>query len=166
MPSEHANGFHDPSANPEVPNRTEGSATPGSNGATNRSSQLDHTTNSVKTTIDSFHIDPENEIYPMVSVKWKDAESQGGPSWEDAQEMLEFAQKPLVLVHTVGQLLHIDEEKIAITDTISGEQMGGVTKIPRMWIMELSELAPREEAQDSPLCFTDENGNERNRSVG
>ena len=55
---------------------------------------------------------------------------------------------------------------VAVTDTISGDQMGGVSKIPRMWIMELTELAPREEAQDSPLSFTDENASDRNRSVG
>ena len=102
----------------------------------------------------------------MVSVKWKDAESQGGPSWEDAQEMLEFAQKPLVLVHTVGQLLHIDEEKIAITDTISGDQMGGVSKIPRMWIMELVELTPREDSGSSSLSFNNEPKTPPNRSVG
>ena len=84
------------------------------------------------------HQDTEEETttYPMVSVKWKDAESQGGPSWEDSQDMLEFAKRPLIIVHTVGQLIHSDKEKIAITDTVSGDQMGGVTKIPRMWIME------------------------------
>ena len=159
MSSDQVNGFHDPTGNQDAISREEHPAAPTPTESTEPAV-------TVKTIIDGFHLDPENGIHPMVSIKWKDAESQGGPSWEDACEMLEFARKPLILVHTVGQLLHIDEEKIAVTDTISGDQMGGVTKIPRMWIMELTELAPREDAQDSPLSFTDENANDRNRSVG
>lgn len=104
--------------------------------------------------------------YPMVSVRWKDAESQGGPTWEDSQDMLEFAKRPLVLVHTVGQLIHSDEEKIAITDTISGDQMGGVTKIPRMWIMEMVELEPHSDSTRHNFSISDDDPNKPHRSVG
>ena len=119
---------------------------------------------------DSDHLfkgirDPqESSAYPLVSVKWKDAESQGGPSWEDSQEMLEFARKPLVIVHTVGHLIHADEEKLAITDTVSGDQMGGVSKIPRMWIIEMVELEPRRESEsDSSMTIQPD---DPHRSVG
>ena len=78
----------------------------------------------------------------MVSIVWKDAESQGGPTWEDRVEMLEFAQRPLTTVHTVGLLLHADDEQIAITDTLTTDQMGGVTKIPRGWIERIEYLSP------------------------
>ncbi|MCH2161297.1 MAG: hypothetical protein MK085_05435 [Phycisphaerales bacterium] len=166
MSNDHVNGFHDPSEHPDAPSGHGHTTNPGCGESTDSTNRVDTTGTTAQSSLDRLHVDPDTQTFPMVSVKWKDAESQGGPSWEDAQEMLEFAQRPLVLVHTVGQLLHIDDEKIAITDTISGDQMGGVSKIPRMWIMEIVELAPRDEAQDSPLSFTDENGNERNRSVG
>lgn len=78
----------------------------------------------------------------MVSIVWKDAESQGGPTWEDRAEMMEFAQRPLTTVHTVGLLLHVDDEQVAITDTLTTDQMGGVTKIPRGWIEKIEYLAP------------------------
>jgi hypothetical protein len=79
-------------------------------------------------------------LHPMVSVLWKDAESQGGPGWEDTEEMFEFARRPLITVHTVGLLIHADEEQIAITDTITSDQMGGVTKIPRGWLEKIQYL--------------------------
>ena len=78
----------------------------------------------------------------MVSIVWKDAESQGGPTWEDRTEMLEFAQRPLTTVHTVGLLLHADDEQIAITDTKGPEEMGSVTKIPRIWLKRFDRLGP------------------------
>ncbi len=78
----------------------------------------------------------------MVSIVWKDAESQGGPTWEDRAEMMEFARRPLTTVHTVGLLLHADDEQIAITDTLTTDQMGGVTKIPTGWIEKIEYLSP------------------------
>jgi len=76
----------------------------------------------------------------MVSIRWKDAESQGGPGWEDCEEMLEFARRPLTTVHTIGLLVHADEEQIAVTDTMTTDQMGGITKIPRGWIEKIEYL--------------------------
>lgn len=113
--------------------------------------------------LNGFRDADEASSYPLVSVKWKDAESQGGPSWEDSQEMLDFAKKPLVIVHTVGHLIHADDEKLAITDTVSGDQMGGVTKIPRLWIVEMVELEPRRQEIDGSLSIPSDDGQ---RSVG
>ena len=104
---------------------------------TNRVNDLHHQYPSSART---FEFDPSNPR--MVMVVWKDAESQGGPSWEDTDDMLEFARRPLTLVHTVGLLLHLDDEQIAITDTIATDQMGGVTKIPRAWVERFEFLAP------------------------
>ena len=78
--------------------------------------------------------------HAMVSIRWKDAESQGGPGWEDCEEMLEFARRPLTTVHTIGLLVHADEEQIAVTDTMTTDQMGGITKIPRGWIEKIEYL--------------------------
>ena len=88
----------------------------------------------------TFEFDAANPR--MVMVIWKDAESQGGPSWEDTDDMLEFARRPLTPVRTVGLLLHLDEEQIAVTDTIALDQMGGVTKIPRAWVERFEFLTP------------------------
>lgn len=87
-----------------------------------------------------FTFDPEHPV--LVSIRWKDAESQGGPTWEDTDDMLEFARRPLTTVLTVGVLLHMDPEQIAVTDTVAFDQMGGVTKIPRGWIERIDELGP------------------------
>lgn len=87
-----------------------------------------------------YTFDPDAPV--LVSIRWKDAESQGGPTWEDTDEMLEFARRPLTIVLTVGVLLHMDHEQVAVTDTVALDQMGGVTKIPRGWIEEIEELGP------------------------
>ena len=137
MSSEQINGFH-------PPHRSNGSASSRVKGTTD-STDCRTTTSCFQNTAET---QSERQAYPMVSVKWKDAESQGGPTWEDAEEMLEFAKEPLVVVHTVGLLIHSDDEKVAITDTVSDEQMGGVTKIPRTWIIEMAVLTPAETFDD------------------
>ncbi len=101
------------------------------------SNHLDHDVDGDPDTFEFDGADPR-----MVLVVWKDAESQGGPTWEDTDEMLEFARRPLGLVRTVGLLLHVDHEQIAITDTVATDQMGGVTKIPRAWVERFEYLAP------------------------
>ena len=89
---------------------------------------------------EDFTFDPN--ALQMVMVVWKDAESQGGPTWEDTDDMLEFARRPLTPVTTVGLLLHLDDEQIAITDTVAMDQTGGVTKIPRAWVERFEVLTP------------------------
>ena len=91
-------------------------------------------------TEDTFEFAPTD--LRMVMVVWKDAESQGGPTWEDTDDMLEFARRPLSPVTTVGLLLHLDDEQIAITDTVALDQTGGVTKIPRAWVERFELLTP------------------------
>ena len=46
--------------------------------------RIDHATSE-----EDFTFDPN--ALQMVMVVWKDAESQGGPTWEDTDDMLEFA---------------------------------------------------------------------------
>ena len=99
------------------------------------SPRIDHATSE-----EDFTFDPN--ALQMVMVVWKDAESQGGPTWEDTDDMLEFARRPLTPVTTVGLLLHLDDEQIAITDTVAMDQTGGVTKIPRAWVERFEVLTP------------------------
>ena len=99
------------------------------------SGPTDETTEGVEHTFDA-------DSPVLVSIRWKDAESQGGPTWEDSDDMLEFARRPLTEVLTVGVLLHMDQEQIAVTDTVALDQMGGVTKIPRGWVERIDVLGP------------------------
>ena len=48
--------------------------------------RLDHTS-----TEETFEFDPN--ALRMVMVVWKDAESQGGPTWEDTDDMLAHASQ-------------------------------------------------------------------------
>ena len=84
----------------------------------------------------------------MVSIHWVDAESEGGPGWQDPEEMLEFARRPLPVMHTVGLLVYEDEDMVSVTDSKGPDDMGGVTKIPRVWIRQFVRLAPAEDRLD------------------
>ena len=83
--------------------------------------------------------------WPVVSVRWVDAEARGGPGWEDPEDMIEFALRPLVEVHTVGLLLHSCDRYIALTDSRGPDQVGGVQKIPRAWINTMDVMVPSDE---------------------
>lgn len=89
--------------------------------------------------------------WPVVSVRWVDAEARGGPSWEDPEDMVEFALRPLAEVHTVGLLIYECDHFIALTDSRGPDQIGGVQKIPKAWINALDIMMPSEEAPPSAL---------------
>jgi len=92
---------------------------------------------------DEYILDGYSDIeWDMVSIHWVDAESDGGSGWQDPEEMLEYARRPLPVIHTVGLLVFEDAEQIAITDSKGPEEMGSVTKIPRQWIKQFHRLAP------------------------
>jgi hypothetical protein len=80
--------------------------------------------------------------WEMVSVFWIDAESDGGSGWQDPEDMLEYARRPLPVMHTVGLLVYEDAEQVAITDTKGPEEMGSITKIPRIWLKRFDRLGP------------------------
>lgn len=89
--------------------------------------------------------------WPVVSVKWVDAEARGGPGWEDPEDMVEFAMHPLATVHTVGLLIHECEQFIAVTDSRGPDQVGAVQKIPRTWITSLDFMVPEDDTMPTPL---------------
>ena len=72
--------------------------------------------------------------WPFVFVEWIDAESDGGPGWQDPEDMMEYSRKPLPVMKTVGMLVWEDSEKVVITDSKGPSTMGGVTKIPKAWL--------------------------------
>jgi hypothetical protein len=83
--------------------------------------------------------------WPVVSVVWVDAEARGGPGWEDAEDLVEFALRPLAEVRTVGLMIHTCDQYVALTDSRGPDQVGVVQKIPRAWIVSLDVLVPSEE---------------------
>lgn len=92
-----------------------------------------------------------DSLWPVVSVRWVDAEARGGPGWEDLEEMVEFAIKPPAEVLTVGLLIHETDDYIALTDTRSPDLTGGVQKIPKGWILAMEHLVS--EARPNPLSI-------------
>ena len=82
--------------------------------------------------------------WPPVSVVWVDAEARGGPGWEDAEDLVEFAFKPLLEVRTVGLLIHSCDQFVALTDSRGPDQVGTVQKIPRAWIVSMDRLVSAE----------------------
>ena len=93
--------------------------------------------------------------WPVVSVRWFDAEARGGPGWEDPEDMVEFALKPLAEVHTVGLLIHTCEQFVALTESRGPDQMGGVHKIPRAWIVSMEMMVPSEASVPPTLSMGD-----------
>ena len=75
---------------------------------------------------------------------WVDAQTSGGSGWQEAEDMVEAMTAPAPLVHTVGFLMHSDEERIAICDTIQEDGMAGgyVHLIPNGMLKELVALSP------------------------
>ena len=80
----------------------------------------------------------------LVHVVWVDAQTSGGSGWQDAEDMVEAMRAPAPLVHTVGFLMHSDEERIAVCDTIQedGTAGGYVHLIPNGMLKELVALTP------------------------
>jgi len=93
--------------------------------------------------------------WEMVSVYWIDAESDGGSGWQDPEDMLDYARRPLPIMHTVGLLVYEDAEQVAITDTKGPEEMGSITKIPRIWLKRFDRLGPvSSKLEDRPVMPT------------
>ncbi|HJN80392.1 MAG: hypothetical protein QF534_05105 [Phycisphaerales bacterium] len=94
-------------------------------------------------------------VWPVVSVNWVDAEARGGPGWEDPEDMVEFALRPLATVHTVGLLIHECEQFVAMTDSRAPDQVGAVQKIPKAWITSMEFMVPTKEEEVPPTLPMD-----------
>ena len=93
--------------------------------------------------------------WPVVQVIWVDAEARGGPGWEDAEDLVEFALRPLAEVRTVGLMIHACEQFVALTDSRGPDQVGVVQKIPRSWIISLDVMVSSEEEAPPILSMDD-----------
>lgn len=93
--------------------------------------------------------------WPVVMVVWIDAEARGGPGWEDAEDLVEFALKPLSEVRTVGMMIHACEQFVALTESRGPDQIGVVQKIPKAWIISMELLVPSEDVLPPTLSIGD-----------
>lgn len=107
----------------------------------------------VNDTANPTHSDDVDRVltrtWPVVSISWVDAEARGGPGWEDPEDMVEFALRPLATVHTVGLLIYECEQFMALTDSRGPDQVGAVQKIPKAWITSMEFMVPAE-VEDVP----------------
>jgi hypothetical protein len=85
----------------------------------------------------------------VVRVIWKDAQSTGGPGWEEAEEVQEAALANIPIVHTVGYILNFTDDRIALTDTIQtdGHSGGAVHLIPIEMVQEIHWLKESEDVE-------------------
>lgn len=68
-------------------------------------------------------------------MSWRDAKSDG--SWFSEDEMNEF---DVAQCETVGWLVRDDVDVVVLADSREGDNFGGLTAIPRSWIVKLDEL--------------------------
>ena len=92
----------------------------------------------------------------IVLVVWKDAQTTGGPGWEDAEDIQEAALAEACIVHSVGYLLSHSVDSIAICDTIQsdGQAGGNVHLIPNEMIQQIYLLNSKEEDNVRPYNYS------------
>lgn len=86
-------------------------------------------------------------------IKWTDAVTSAEAGWTTKEDALTTAASPLPIMHTVGFVLHHDDNQIAITDSVGDDEFGQVTKIPMSMIIEYDYLRRKnnEKTIDMPL---------------
>ena len=88
--------------------------------------------------------------YPVVLVEWADAQSHGDSSWQDPQEILEWAHEPCPLMRTVGFLVAETSQHYVLMETFGAHECSGATKIPKGWTTKKVVLTSGVEAPLSP----------------
>jgi len=89
----------------------------------------------------------------MAWVIWTDAITSAEAGWTTKEDAMLVALAPLPIMNTIGYVLHDDEDKIALTDSVGDDEFGQVTKIPKSMIIEYGYLRREmnEEIIDNPL---------------
>lgn len=83
----------------------------------------------------------ESKVIALVI--WGDAESTGGPGWEEAESIYEAATAAICIVHSVGYILNYTDDRIVLCDTIQqdGSSGGSVHLIPKDMIKSVQLLS-------------------------
>lgn len=92
----------------------------------------------------SSHNDREiqypTDLPPVVCVTWIDAETIGGPEWQDKKEAIKAAMEPLPVMITFGFLIYESKDQVVLSATMGPNEMAQVNKIPKRMILKLEEF--------------------------
>lgn len=87
-----------------------------------------------------------------VMIKWRDAETRGGPEWVPLEDLLEYSTQPPPLMTTVGCVLYETDDFITVTDTLGPEETGAINVLPKGMIISMHELLIREDEDGMSTC--------------
>lgn len=76
--------------------------------------------------------------YHPVIVKWRDAETFGGPEWVDSDEVVTYVRKNAPVMTTIGFVLYEKpgpDGHLCLTDTYGSEETAAIHKIPNGMIL-------------------------------
>ena len=80
----------------------------------------------------------------VMEVVWHDAIEMGDIGWNNIKDIIKDANKPCPIMHTVGYVIVITDEHIAMLSTLSPQEGSKVEKIPRGWVVRETIMRPGE----------------------
>lgn len=76
----------------------------------------------------------------IAEVIWVDAEEIGDIGWNELTSILREAQKPCPVMHTVGFVVHEDDEQICLLSTMGPKECSRLEKIPKGWVKQINVM--------------------------
>ena len=70
----------------------------------------------------------------VMEVVWHDAVEMGDIGWNNIKDIIKDANKPCPIMHSVGYVIVITDEHIAMLSTLGPSEGSKVEKIPRGWV--------------------------------
>lgn len=80
------------------------------------------------------------KVPKLVKILWVDAYTIGGEDWIEKDTAKSYAKEPLPHMLTVGFVLFMDNEQVAVTSTIGPGETAQVNKIPKRMIIKMETL--------------------------
>jgi len=80
------------------------------------------------------------KVPKLVKILWVDAYTIGGEDWIEKDMAKSYAKEPLPHMLTVGFVLFMDNEQVAVTSTIGPGETAQVNKIPKRMIIKMETL--------------------------
>ena len=81
--------------------------------------------------------------YQPVIVKWRDAETYGGPEWVDSDDVISYVKKESPIMTTIGFIIFEKAGQhgyLCLTDTYGSEETSAIHKIPNSMILSTTCL--------------------------
>lgn len=90
-----------------------------------------------------WYFDKKNKNLPVrpVYVVWEDIETRGsGNDWSDPDDLEDWVTEKCPIFHTVGSLIHEDDNYIIVAETLGEHDCSSMTKIPKGCIKRMDFL--------------------------